>query len=553
MSTPLLPLILRKDDCLLLAVYSEKPASLVELEGEANTYVGDYRECEIAFNPAHPNRFAHATTTTLTYTEVVEDTHAAADDARRFSLRTIFSVPMPHVVVHLAFSPQGTYLVSYAVMDQKRTPDGNLSVFDSASGRLLRRGMQARWPAMLWTQDEEYVARPVQGWMHVLSGKLDASSSASLSIEAPEEEDEEEGEGEGVVPTEATANGPLSKMNLMLAQDKEIEYAMAPAADRPMLALFKPFYKQRQATFSVHRLPNLHDGLLYQGNFGRAETASLSWSPSGNYVALLVKSERDPSGKSYYGTVHLHIIDVMNRSITDVKLKGEGETVHDCQWGPASDELLVIHGKMPRNKCTLFNKSGVALMTFGEAPRNMVSWAPNGSLFVVGGSGNLAGDYRFYTRPQVGAAAASSKGANNATVPVASSATCTGEFNEKCSYQFWAPDSYNFLCSTVFTRLRMDNKVVIVKANGARMLTQKYPTLYGAHWVAMKAPSEFPARAVSPRATAEETPKPQAYRPPGGTSRAAALLRRDPVAIQQAKAAGPVGATVVAQKKKRRH
>ncbi|KPA77871.1 hypothetical protein ABB37_06667 [Leptomonas pyrrhocoris] len=553
MPAPLLPLILRKDDCLLLAVYNEKAASFVELANEANTYVGDYRECEVAFNPAHPTRFAHATTTTLTYTEVIENTNAAEDDVHRFSLRTIFSVPMPHIVVSLAFSPRGTYLVSYAMMDQKRTPDGNLSVFASASGQLLRRGMQARWPAMVWTEEERYVVRPVQGWMHVLDGMLTASSSSSLSNEASGDEDgAEQHETAPATPTvQAGGSGPLSKMDLMLAQDKEIEYAMAPAEGRPMLALFKPFYKQRQATFAVYRLPNVQEGPLYQVNFGRAETASVSWSPSGNYVALLVKSERDPSGKSYYGTVKLHIIDALNRSIVDVRLKGEGETVHDCQWGPSSDELLVIHGKMPRNKCTLFNRSGVALVTFGEAPRNTVSWAPNGQYFVVGGSGNLAGDFQFYARPQtVGTATATAESSGSVA---SSSAACIGEFNEKCSFQLWAPDSYNFLCSTVFTRLRMDNKIVITKLNGARVLTQKFPMLYGAHWVAMRAPSDYPARVASPRATAEEKPKPQAYRPPGGTSRAAALLRRDPASTQQAKAAGPVGATVAVQKKKRRH
>ncbi|KAG5482349.1 hypothetical protein LSCM4_05604 [Leishmania orientalis] len=551
MSVELLPMVLRKDDSIVLTVYSEKAASLTELEGEANRYTGDYRECEVAFNPARPTCFAHATTTTLTYTEVIENTAAAEDDPRRFRFQTRFSVPMPHIAVSLAFSPKGTYLVAYAMMDPKRTPDGNLSVFETAKGTLLRRGMQARWPAMVWTADEAYVVRPVQGWMHAMNGALAATASSTALAEGShvdkrEQQNDDDHDGAAAI------NGSLSKVDLMLTQDKEIEYATAPAEGRPMLALFKPFYKQRQATFCVYRLPQLRDGPLYQVNFGRAETASLFWSPSGNYVALLVKSERDPSGKSYYGTVQLHIIDVMSRSITDVKLKGEGETVHDCQWSPTSDELLVIHGKMPRNKCTLFNKNGVAQMTFGEAPRNMVAWAPNGSRFVVGGSGNLAGDYQFYARPQLAQLAGAGAGPN-APTPVASSAACTGEFNEKCSFQNWAPDSYNFLCSTVFTRLRMDNKIVVTKPNGARVLTQKYPVLYGAHWVAMRAPDKYLARAASPRAAGEEKPKPQTYRPPGGTSRAAALLRRDPGAASQAKPAGPVGATVVVQKKKRRH
>ncbi|KAG5508777.1 hypothetical protein JKF63_05275 [Porcisia hertigi] len=551
MSAGLFPMVLRKDHSLVLAVYKEKAANIAELDGEANIYTGDYRECEVAFNPARPTCFAHATTTTLTYTEVMENTAAAEDDVRRFSFRTLFSVPMPHVAVNLAFSPKGTHLVTYAMMDQKRTPDGNLSVFETATGRLLRRGMQARWPAMVWTADEAYVVRPVQGWMHVMSGDLTATALCTDLVEGLSNEDSDQ-------PTDAdqdgagAVNGPLSKVDLMLAQDKDIEYATAPVEGRPLLALFKPFYKQRQATFCIYRLPHLRDGSLYQVQLGRAEAASFLWSPSGNFVALLVKCERDPSGKSYYGTVKLHIIDVMGRSITDVKLKGEGETVHDCQWSPTSDELLVIHGKMPRNKCTLFNKNGVAQMTFGEAPRNMVSWAPNGSRFVVGGSGNLAGDYQFYARPQMTQVTGSAGAGPNAAVPVVSAVACTGEFNEKCSFQSWAPDSYSFLCSTVFTRLRMDNKIVVTKLNGARVLTQKYPVLYGAHWVAMHPPDKYPSRVVSPRAAGEERPKPQAYRPPGGTSRAAALLRRDPDSTQQAKPAGPVGATVAVPKRRRR-
>ncbi|AIN96940.1 hypothetical protein LPMP_160660 [Leishmania panamensis] len=551
MSTALLPMVLRKDDSLVLAVYNEKAASLTELGGEANCYTGDYRECEVAFNPARPTCFAHATTTTLTYTEVIESATAAEDDPCRFSFQTLFSVPMPQVAVSLAFSPRGTYLVTYAMMDQRRTPDGNLSVFSTANGELLRRGMQARWPAMIWTADEAYVVRPVQGWLHTMNGDLSATTSSTVLAEDPSGQNGEQ-QADADHDGAAAVNGTLSKVDLMLAQDKEIEYATAPAEGRPMLALFKPFYKQRQATFCVYRLPQLRDGPLYQVNFGRAETANLFWSPSGNYVALLVKSERDPSGKSYYGTVQLHIVDVMNRRITDVNLKGEGETVHDCQWSPTSDELLVIHGKMPRNKCTLFNRNGVAQLTFGEAPRNMVAWAPNGAQFVVGGSGNLAGDYQFYIRPQTGQVAGAGTGPNT-TVPVAPSAACTGEFNEKCSLQHWAPDSYNFLCATVFTRLRMDNKIIVTKLNGAHVLTQKYPVLYGAHWVAMHAPGKYPARAASPRTAGEEKPKSQAYRPPGGASRAAVLLRRDPEATKQAKSAGPIGATVVVQKKKRRH
>lgn len=536
------PLLLQKDTALVLAVYNEAANSLTELTGEGSgVYKGDYRECSVVFHPIHRNQVAHVSTTTLTLSEIVErqpsTTTSAADGDVFFSMRTLFSVALPHVVVEMAFSPKGTYLATYAMMDAKRTPEGNLSVFEVSTGQLIRRGMQARWPAMKWSAEEAYVVRPVQGRLHVMDGSL-ANAEAAPSPHSPTLE---EGQASDAWPLAKK----MDKLDLMLAQDKEIEFQICPVDGQPILALFKPFYKQRQATFTLYRLPHICDDVLYEVSFGRAESATISWSHSGNYIALLVKSERDPSGKSYYGTVQLHLIDVGARSITDVRLRGEGgNNIHDCQWSPTRDELLVIHGKMPRNSCTLVNQHGAALVTFGEAPRNMAKWAPNGELFVLGGSGNLAGDYQFYHHPPVTTAKAAS---------TAATASCTGEINEKCSFQEWAPDSYHFLCSTVYTRLRMDNKIVVTKANGSRLLTQKYPMLYGAHWVTMQPPSASPRRPVSPRPTAEEKPKSQAYCPPGGPSRAAALLRRDTTGTAPvAKPAGPVGATVVVQKKKRR-
>ncbi|EPY27410.1 translation initiation factor 2A, partial [Strigomonas culicis] len=434
-----LPLVLRKDDHLTLAEYDEKAATLVEVAEAGARCTGDYRECEVAFHPTTPSIFAHATTTHVRIHEVI------SRDAGHYGMRLLCELEVPHVTVQLAFSARGTYLLAYAMMDPKRTPNGNLLVIDVERGRVVQQCMQARWPAMVWTADESFCVRVVNGCLHVLGGAL-----------TPKE------------------GGALCKMDLMLGQDKDVEFCASPSEALPAIALFKPFAKQTPASLLISRLPNIREP-MYQANFGRSEAASLCWSPSGQFLAVTVKSERDPSGKSYYGTMHLHIVDVLNRSMVDVKLKGEGETVHDCQWSPATDELLVVHGKMPHNKATLFSKKGVALLTFGEAPRNMSTWAPNGKALAMGGSGNLAGDYHFYSIES----APARPGAAAAPPPSYTSAL-TGHVNEKCSFSTWAPDSHNFLCATCFTRLRTDNKVMFVKNNGQRVLTQKYPMLYGA-------------------------------------------------------------------------
>ncbi|CBH11344.1 hypothetical protein, conserved [Trypanosoma brucei gambiense DAL972] len=514
---PLLPLILRKDNSLLLALFSEKKQELIEIESSSMT--GDYRECEVCFNPARSTAFAHATATHVRYSEVVPVGKSVNDvtpsENHSWQLNLIFEVEERNTVA-LSFSATGAVLVTYSVMDSKR-PEGNMALYNAATGQLLRRCMQARWPGMVWTQQDLYCVRPVQGCLHVLNGNLLNEDAAALS-----------------------------KLDLQLPQDKEIELSMCPSS-MPILALFKPFHKQTQGTLFIYRLPNLGDGAMFQATFGRAESATLLWSGSGNHLAVLVKSERDASGKSYYGTVLLYLVDVGGRKIKQIKFPS-GESVHDCQWSPTVDELMVVHGKMPVNKTTLYDKAGVALMTFGEAPRNVILWSPNGRFCTLGGTGNLAGDFVFFdVRPP--SSGSNGRGPAETTSTVAVS---TGEFNHKCSVQLWAPDSHIFLCAIIFTRLRIDNKLVFYKNNGEQLLTQKYPILYGAHWVQTQQTHLYPMRSASPRKT-EAQAKPQPYRPPHASAAASALLRRpDSSTPKQAKPAGPPGATVVVQKKKRR-
>ncbi|KAG8339214.1 hypothetical protein TRVL_09959 [Trypanosoma vivax] len=344
----------------------------------------------------------------------------------------------------------------------------------------------------------------------------------------------------------------LAKMDLHLPPDKEIEMAMCPRS-LPILAMFKPFHKQTQGALCVYRLPNLLDGPMYQVTFGRAESATVLWNMSGSHLVVLIKSERDASGKSYYGTVSLHLVDIHSRKANQIKFPN-GESVHDCQWSPTADEFMVVHGTMPRNKTTLYDKTGNALMTFGEAPRNIILWSPNGRSCALGGTGNLAGDFVFFDiHSACGAGSLAHNKGRGAAESSSGSSHATGEFNQKSSVQCWAPDSHIFLCSTVFTRLRIDNKLAFYKKNGEHLLTQKYPILYGAHWVQTQCTDLYPVRPASPRKESNETKKPQPYRPPHVSAAAAALLRRpDSATVQQAKPAGPPGATVVVQKKKRR-
>lgn len=681
---------------------------------EGDFFTGDYSECTIHFNPLAPASFAHVSTSMLYYSTIfrrplssphpTEGSATLSPLASVYGIRNVFQYPMPHVVRDILFSPKGNYLVTYSLMDVKRHGDGNVCIFHVPTGTLCLRVRQGVWPAMRWTADEMYLVRhTLDGQLHVLSGDIrqlceppgseekETKEASSFSGSAPPSSPQNSVEDDNAAPKENDVGGTstpspttssassssssvvpramgkvLNCMMLMLAKDKEIEFQCSPSERHPFLALFKPFEDDRPASFAVFRLPQMREmkDAFMQMSFGRAEAATMLWSPSGNYIALLVKqatsgaasshSSTTPSNtnrnsggwgtsplptslasntnnSTYYGKLSLRIVDIRKRTVQEVKLKsvcgGSGassaaaanlDVVHDCCWRPSvregkhhdEDELLVIHGNMPRNRATLVSAAGVPLLTFGEGPRNMVRWSPNGEDILVGGSGNLAGDYQCYccrstTATTEGGAASeklkattpsspSSRAtcAKQAAPPAALTALsnageykCVGEINEKCSMESWAPDSYHIMFSTIFTRLRVDNKVVIAKKNGVKRLTQKFKALYGAHWIPVASVEEaeeggtpspkekhenrsgvaarpgYPAyRAASPRPLEAEVPKPQVYRPPGAASgsRPAATTTAGGVAAsaQTATTVKPVGLIggklAPAKKKKKR-
>lgn len=554
-----LPLLLHQADSVYLAAYEEKSNTFVRQNSPPDT--GDYREAQVVFNPARPSQFAHATTSQLRCSEVVHTKGStAADAASTFSVARRFEVDMAHVVLVLSFSPLGRYLVTYARFDPKRPTEENLCFFDADTGKLKQRMFQRSWPGLVWSSSEEYIIRLVNGALEVIEGSDLESEEAEMSTKKP-----------------------LCRYDLMISKDKEPDFSCAPSEGLPLLAIFKPLEKNRPASLSLFRLPEMtapNDALMQLG-FGRADWGSIRWSRSSKFIALITKqgAGAKPAGGSsaagsgdksnagsYYGHLALHLVNVATRSVKDVRLTQPGgggpDPVHDCCWSPRGDELLVVHGTMPRNRVTVLNGlSGAPLMTFGESARNMALWSPSGSHFIVGGSGNLAGDYQFYaySSPESSpkAAAAGAPGGfkpKASAVPSAAGNACVGEVNEKCSFVSWAPDSHFMMFATIFPRLRVDNKVIVGKKNGMKLCTEKFKELYGAHWVQMKPLEAYPARPASPRPTESEQPKPQAYRPPGGTNmRAVALLNRTgSTTVTSAPPPGPVGAKLAAPSKKKK-
>ena len=79
--------------------------------------------------------------------------------------------------------------------------------------------------------------------------------------------------------------------------------------------------------------------------------------------------------------------------------------LHAVAWSPAGKEFAVIAGKMPPN-VTLHNpRTGEPVFELGSAPRNTLSYSPQGRFLLVGGFGTLSGDMDFwdiYKRKKMG-------------------------------------------------------------------------------------------------------------------------------------------------------
>ena len=514
------------------------------------------------------------------------------------------SAPIDYVVLaeekicHMALSPLETFLVVYRMRDAKRPTAGNMSVYNLAAivdsyrnsvaekknqtpssvatGLAVAAApalptpapsmscVQGAWPALVWTANEEYCIRHARGLLLLHEG----------AIGGDDDDDED------------SANGPRCKIELQLPQNKEPVFetppiildpsVVTPHSDKipaleqaakalpPLFALFKPHNKNQLATLGFYRLPMFREP-MYQIQLQRAEGAQLEWNRTATHLCVITKQEPERGDNSYYAKTTLMLVNIRDRKEIAIKFPGVAtigagatyEAVHDVKWcGPRGDEFIVIHGTMPRNKATLYNDKGQALYQFGEAPRNLSMWAPNGAMFVIGGTGSLVGEFQFYDREGLDqkkpAATPVQRTITGRPVSAAASSSSAadvggklGSFNEKSSEQTWSPDSRFVLCATIFGKLRIDNKYFVYKHNGERCCEVKFPTeegsLHQALWVPRPSGFYGGPRAPSPTLAAATAPKPALFKARGaGNAAISAALSRAP-APAGAVAARPAG------------
>uniref|UniRef100_A0A7S2W6T5 Eukaryotic translation initiation factor 2A n=1 Tax=Rhizochromulina marina TaxID=1034831 RepID=A0A7S2W6T5_9STRA len=423
--------------------------------------------------------------------EVVAVASATAGVVLHSSVAATDVEPQPPVVLEgcgrvqkLAFSPQGTYVVTWQKYEAEAEVQ-NLRVFEAATGSLvtsfpMKKLSSMLWPALQWTSDEALCMRMVSNEVHVFHGR-ELSRGVVDKIRSP----------------------------------NVAAFSVSPAATLPIkVCLFTPETKGKPANVRICQFPNSERAIASK-TFFNAQEITFNWAPNGSAVLVKTHTDVDRTGASYYGSTGLHILHSDGSYDSSVSTQKEGP-ISDAKFSPTGRHFVVVAGSMPA-VATLFDMRANAVFSFGTAHRNTICFSPHGRFLCLAGFGNLAGDMDFWD-------------VNKQKKMGSNTAHCAVGFG-------WSPDSRFFMTATLAPRMNVDNGVKIFRYNGAGPIFELPQTqLFDAKW-RPALPGVYPDRPQSPTRRNENqgkgsqaaaaAAKPQAYRPPRSSGALAAMMRAE--------------------------
>jgi len=188
-----------------------------------------------------------------------------------------------------------------------------------------------------------------------------------------------------------------------------------------------------------------------------AEGGRMSFLSDGSaalFEAFLKEEKKETT--SYYGKSTLHSLGA--KSMRKIDLVGAmNQPVHACESRPESCQLMVSYGPTPAKLRLMDGFSGREIGNFGENQRNHFRFSPCGNWLLMGGYGALNGDTEIYdcgTGDVIGA----QRLVNNVVAD-------------------WFEDGKHLVLATTSPRLRVDNKLMIMRYNCEILFTENYERL----------------------------------------------------------------------------
>lgn len=417
-------------------------------------------------------------------------------DVRDTGVELRLEVPVSRAI-ELALSPRGTYLQTWErpVKGEDGSYSRNLRIWHAETGELLGA----------------FERRQIDGWQFQFTDREDycvRSTASELQVFHPNN-------------IQAGAVGRLSAEHVQT-------FSVGPGP-QPAISAFFPEKKGMPAFVRIYSLASILQGPpgtvapAAQKSFFKADKVTMKWNRAGSSLLLMTATDHDQTGKSYYGETNLYMLSTRGDFDCRVGLDKEGP-IHDFEWSPNSREFIVLYGYMPA-KAVVFSYRVNVIAELGTQPRNLISYNPQGRLFVLAGFGNLAGTVDIWDRERLADGKLFTLDASNSSVLE------------------WSPDGQFLLTGTLSPRLRVDNGVRIWHCTGKLVHVDMVDEMYSAAWRPQRftEPPAFPktlppAPAPSTAAAAvlakqQTAAKPMgAYRPPSARHAGAStgdFLRRD--------------------------
>lgn len=270
-------------------------------------------------------------------------------------------------------------------------------------------------------------------------------------------------------------------------------FSLSPSDKEPyMVSAFVAGKKGCPSFVRLFEYPKFGDGqALANKSFFKADKVDMIWNKKCSALLILVSSEVDTTGSTYYGEQSLHFMSVRGES-SMVHLEKRGP-IYCVEWNPNSAHFCVVYGYMPA-KATLFDMKCEPLFDFGTGPRNICSFNPHGNILCLAGFGNLNGYMEMWNVD----------GRKLVAKPQATDTT----------FMEWCPDGQHIVLSTCAPRLRVGNNFRIWHYTGKELYRHDIPKnleLWEAKWQCQPA-SMFPVPKIM--TGVQDKPKVEAYRPP---------------------------------------
>ena len=394
-------------------------------------------------------------------------------------------------IVKMAFSPLGTYLVTWerqTVKDAQnlfiwkvKNPEVRVTTPEAPSvpvASFLRKidaAHKVSWPLLAWSSDEHFCARMCAECIEILPGAVTSKSAQLMRIPARTVDYME------WCPVPERSSGEY-RFRYLLA----VFCLPRGSAEAGFVGIYDIDPERYPAGSKKAVLP------ISERKFMQADSCVLNWNPAagrGQPQALLatVCTDSDATGTTYYGTSELYILFADKPHLNGLVPCRKKGNIHDVAWSPDGKMFAVVYGYMP-SMTSVFemmpNGRSVLRGELGPLARNVVKFSPDSRIIFIGGFGNLSGDMDFFD---------------------AKDFSVIGRANAHTTTQWeWSPDGAFLSCGVTAPRRHMDNGFHIFSVNGQLVLSKYVPEMYDFQWE----PCESMTRAVLQKPVPRPLPPP---------------------------------------------